>query len=46
MEYHKQSLKNPLRLILRGAIAAGDVGLVSGLFDSVRNGFADAFVED
>ena len=35
-----------LQLILRGAIAAGDVSLIGGFFDGVRNGFADAFVED
>jgi hypothetical protein len=35
-----------LDLILRGAVAASDVSLVGGFFNSVRNGFADAFVED
>ena len=35
-----------LYLILSGAVAARDVSLIGGFFDSVRNRFTDAFVED
>lgn len=31
--------------LLRSAVAAGDVGGVGGFFDSVGDGFGDAFVE-
>jgi hypothetical protein len=35
-----------LQLILLGAVAASDVGLVGGFFDVLSHGFGDAFVED
>ena len=35
-----------LHLILRGAIPTRDAGLIGGFFDSMRNGFADALIED
>jgi hypothetical protein len=34
-----------LGTFLSGAVAAGDVGLVGGFFDSVSDGFGDAFIE-
>ena len=41
--YHSRFV---LHLILRGAIAAGDTGLVSSFFNCSSHRFADAFVED
>ena len=34
-----------LNLVLRGAVAAGDTGLVAGFFNRTGDGFGDAFVE-